>query len=209
VTTGVTALAGALCFVPSWLWADRTFDFLDSGLGFDGLGVHLGRWGIKNIAFFGVLAVPVLIAGLPGMARARGAWSTSVAFRFGLLAFVVTEALYLRFPLKPLHLVPAAVALALVVGHIGASGRRWLVVLVAAQLLGGVITTTIGAPDVEDRATRGRLDLGLTAGPLLNDVQCRLDDLDDGAYDDARAGESAARSEANFDCQLSTWRAEG
>ena len=36
------------------------------------------------------------------------AWRTSVAFRFGLLAFVVTEVVYLRFPFKPVHLIPAA-----------------------------------------------------------------------------------------------------
>ncbi len=208
VTAGVTALAGAVCFVPSWLWADRTFDFLDSGLGFDGVGSHLGRWGIKNVAFFGVLAIPVLIALLPRVVRARGAWRSSEAFRFGVIAFVLTEVLYLCYPLKPLHLVPAAVALALVVGHVAPSGRRGLVLLIAAQLVGAVVTTTLAAPDIEDRADSGRLELGLTTGPLVNDVQCRLDDLDDGPYDDGRTPESIARSRANFDCQLTTWRAE-
>ncbi len=208
VTVAVTALAGAACFVPSWLWADRTFDFLDSGLGFDGVTSHVGRWGIKNLAFFGVLAVPVLLAGLPRLVRSAGAWRTSVAFRFGVLALLATEALFLLYPLKPLHLVPAAVALAVIVGHVGPGGQRWLVLLIAAQLVGAVVTTTIAAPDVEDRADSGQIDLGLTAGPLLNDVRCRLDDLDAGGYDEDRDQESMARSAANFDCQLETWRAD-
>lgn len=208
VTAATTAVAAGLCFVPSWLWADRSLDFLQSGLPFEGAGTNLGRWGVKNLAFFGVLAVPVLAAGLPRLVRARGAWASSVAFRFAVLVFLATELLYLRYPLKPLHLLPAAVALALIVGHLGPSARRWIAVLVVAQVVGALVTTTLAAPDVEDRASSGQLELGLTAGPLLNDVQCRLDDRDDGDYDDRRVAESQARAAANFDCQLSTWRAD-
>ena len=202
--TAVTAAAVAVaCFVPSWVWADRSLDFLDSGLAFEGAGSHLGRWGVKNVAFFGVLAVPVLVVGLPRLLRALGGWASSVALRFAVIAFVVTEILFLRYPLKLLHLLPLAVALALVVGHLGASARRWIAVLVVAQVIGGLVTTTLAAPDVEHRAESGRLDLGLTEGPLLNDVRCRLDDLDDD-----RPSASQARAEDNFDCQLEAWRAE-
>jgi hypothetical protein len=208
ITAAVAGAGAVLGFVPSWLWADGTLDFLDSGLPFDGIGTNVGRWGVKNVAFFGVLAIPVLVAGLPRLFRASSAWATSVVFRFGLLAFVATEVLYLRYPLKTLHLLPAAVALALVVGHLGERARRWILVLVAAQLIGGLVTTTIAAPDVEDRADSGRIELGLTDGPLLNDVRCRLDDLDDGRYVDGRSPESRERAAANFDCQLSTWRAD-
>ena len=56
--------------------------------------------------------------------------------------------------------------------------------LIAAQLIGGLVTTTLAAPDVEDRATSGQIELGITAGPLLTDVRCRLDDRDDGPYED-------------------------
>jgi hypothetical protein len=209
VTVGAATATAALCFVPSWLWADRTFDFLDSGLAFEGLGSHVGRWGVKNLAFFGIAAVPVLLAGIPRLLRARGAWSSSVAFRFAVLAAVATELLFLRYPLKPLHLLPAGVALALLVGHLGVGARRWTAALVAVQLVGGLVTATVAAPDVEDRARSGRIEVGLTDGPLLNDARCRLEDLDDGAYDDGRSPESTARAKANFDCQLSTWRASG
>ena len=208
VTAATAAVVGAACFVPPWLWADRSFDFLESGLPWEGLGSQLGRWGVKNGAFFGVLGIVVLLAGLPRLLRARGAWTASVAFRFAVLAFVVTEALYVRFPLKPLHLLPVAVALALVVGHLAASARRWIAVLVAAQLVGALVTTTLAAPDVRNQASTGRLELGPTTGPLLTDVRCRLDDLDLGEYEDGFSPESRVRAAANFDCQLESWRAD-
>ena len=196
----------ALCCVPPWLAADRTLDFLQTAEADPALRVLLGRWAIKNVAFFGVLAAGVLLAGLPRLRRAWPAWRTSVPFRFALLAFVVTELVFLRYPLKQAHLIPAAMAVALVVGHLGTDARRWLSLLIAAQLVGGIVTTTIAAPDVEDRATTGSIQLGLTAGALVNDVQCRLDDRDDGPYDDGYV-ENYTRSTANFDCQLEAWRA--
>jgi hypothetical protein len=206
ITASIAAVLGAVCFVPSWLWADRSLDFLDSATDFAGLRVHLGRWAIKNVAFFGVLAGAVLLWGLPRLRRAWS-WGTSVAFRFALLGLVATELLYFRFPFKMVHLVPAAMAVALLIGHLGTEARRWIAVLIAAQLVGGLITTTLAAPDVEDRATSGQVDLGVTAGPLLTDVRCRLDDLDDGAYDDAPLVEAIDRSDRNADCLLETWRA--
>ena len=42
-TAGVALALGALFFVPPWLAADRTADFLDNQLDFAGFGVHLGR----------------------------------------------------------------------------------------------------------------------------------------------------------------------
>ncbi len=208
-TTAVVALGlGALCFVPSWLAFDRTFDFLDSQVPFDGLEPHLGRWVIKNAAFFGVLGGLVLAVGLPRLVRAWSTWRTSVVFRFGLLAFVCAEVAFFRFPFKVTHLIPAAMAVALVVGHFGIGAKRWIAVVVAAQLVGGLVATTLGAPNIESRATGGTLALGPTEGPLLTDVQCRLDDRDQGDYEDGTSPASKRRAAGNADCLIATWRAE-
>ena len=138
---------GALCFVPSWLSADRTLDFLETTselrgpagsprpVGHQERGV-LRRAGRRSCCAFG----------LPRLRRAWPSWHTSTAFRFAVLAFVATEVLYLRFPFKPLHLIPAAMAVALVIGHFGTEARRWIGVLIAAQLIGGLVTTTLGRP---------------------------------------------------------------
>jgi hypothetical protein len=207
VTASVALLLGALCFVPSWLWADRTFDFLVSTNEFVGLRVHVGRWLIKNVAFFGVLAGAVLLFGIPRLRRVWPAWHTSIPFRFAVLGFVAVELLYLRFPFKLVHLIPAGMAVALSIGHLGPSARRWIGALIAAQLIGGIVTTTLAAPDVVDRATGGEIELGVTEGPLVTDVQCRLDDRDDGPYVDGRSNESVQRAAQNAACQLTTWRA--
>ena len=206
LTVAVVVPLAVMCFVPSWLATERTLDFLRSPIEFAGLGVHLGRWAIKNVAFFGLLGTIVLLVGLPRFARAWRAWSTSTALRFGVLAFVVAEVLYFRFPYKPLHLIPAAMGLALVIGHFGLGARRWIGLLVAAQVVGGLLTTTLAAPDVEDQATSGQVELGITAGVLWRDVQCRLDDRDDGPYDDRPA--SIQRAGDNAACQHRAWRAE-
>src|SRR3546814_11158999 len=90
--------------------------------------------------------------------------------------------------------------------------RGLLIALVGAQLLGGVVGTTIGAPDVAHEATTGRLDVGLTAGPLLNMVQCRLDDRELGPWPDPTDGPeqtapAARRGEHNLHCTGKTRRA--
>ena len=209
IVTGSIAIGlGAVCFVPSWLWADRTFDFLETANEFLGLRVNLGRWAIKNVAFFGILACGVLAFGLPRLRRLWPVWPTSVAFRFAVFAFVATELLYFRFPFKLVHLIPAAMAVALSIGHLGPGARRWIGALIAAQLIGGLVTTTLAAPDVRDRATGGEVELGLTAGPLLTDIRCRLDDRDEGPYDDGRSAASIQRAASNATCQQATWRAD-
>jgi hypothetical protein len=206
-TTALVALGlGALCFVPSWLAFDRTFDFLDSQVPFDGLKSHIGRWTIKNAAFFGVLAGLVLAIGLPRLVRVWSTWRTSVTFRFALLAFVGAELAFFRFPFKLTHLIPAAMAVALVVGHFGTGAKRWIAVVIVAQLVGGVFTTTLGTPNIESRATGGTIELGPTEGPLLTDVQCRLDDRTRGGY--GGTSPASERAVGNASCLIKTWRAE-
>jgi hypothetical protein len=100
----------------------------------------------------------------------------------------------------------------LLVGSAVTVSRRWVVTLVVAQLIGGVIGTTLAAPDEVNRAESGAIDLGLTDGILLNDLRCRLDDLDRGEWPDgtsaAEVEESQARAYLSFACQTSSWRAE-
>src|SRR3546814_17055649 len=110
------------------------------------------------------------------------------------MTMVVSELLFFRLPLKPVHLLPVVAAVALMAGASPRVSRGLLIALVGAQLLGGVVGPTIGAPDVAPEATTGRLDVGLTAGPLLNMVQCRLDARELGPWPDPTHGpEHAAR----------------
>src|SRR3546814_19544781 len=92
------------------------------------------------------------------------------------MTMVVSELLFFRLPLKPVHLLPVVAAVALMAGASPRVPRGLLIALVGAQLLGGVVGTTIGAPDAAHEATPGRLDVDLTPGHLLTMVQCRSND---------------------------------
>ena len=211
-TAGLTAVVGAACFIPPWLQVDRSFDFLDSGLEFAGWGLSAGRWAVKNAAVLGIPAGIVMVIGIPKILGAFARWRVSTVVRFALLAAVASELLFFRLPLKPVHLLPVVAAVALLAGASPRVGRVLLIALVAAQLVGGVVGTTIGAPDVPHAATTGRLDLRLTEGPLLNMLECRHDDRERGPWPDPtgapwQLAAAHRRAMANFDCQSETWRA--
>jgi hypothetical protein len=205
--TALVALGvGIVCFLPPWLDAGRSFGFIENELQFVGFGVHLGRWAVKNLALFGVLATGVLLVGVPKLVGALQRWSASTVVRYAVLSLVASEVLYFRFPFKPMHLLPVVAAVALLVGASPLVTKRWLAALVVAQLVGGLVGATIAAPDVEDDARSGRVALSVTAGPLLTDVRCRLDDRDLGPWPDPASDAATDRAAANSRCQNATWR---
>ena len=211
VATAATAVAvTVVCFIPPWVDAGSSFGFLQHQAPFAGWGLHAGRWAVKNAA---VIGVPAGIVFLLGVRRGFGAlarWRASVVVRFAVVLVVTSEILFFRLPYKPVHLVPVVAGVALLVGASPAVKQRWLVALVAAQLLGGVVGTTIGEPDVPHNARGGKVVLRLTEGPLLNDVRCRLDDRRDGPWPDAddpaEFQAASTRSAILFDCQSETWK---
>ncbi len=211
VRTAAAALAvGAVCFVPSWLSVDRSLDFLHNQIPFDGWGVHLGRWAVKNLATATLPGAVVLVVGGRHLLASLRRWRLSVLVRFAVVTTAATELLFFRLPLKPVHLLPVVAMVVLVAGLAPLAHRRWLIALVAAQLLAAVVGTTIAAPDEPDRSESGRISLRLADGVLVNDVRCRLTDLDRGSWiegdSDAERGEANARALANWNCQRDAWR---
>jgi hypothetical protein len=208
-TTVATALlVGVIAFIPPWLAADKTLSFLDNQLEFVGVGVHLGRWAVKNLAFIGLPALVVLLWGIRSLGAPLARWRDSVVIRFAIGVVVTSELLFFRLPFKPVHLLPVAAALALVVALSQRASRRWVTALVVAQLVGGLVGLTVAAPDVESAARSGRFDVAITSGPILTDVRCRLDDRAAGPWMDPGSPAATARAEANADCLNATWRGE-
>ena len=80
--------------------------------------------------------------------------------------------------------------------------------LVVAQLIGGLVSATFATPDVPDAARSGRIDVSITAGPLLTDVRCRFDDRELGPWPDPSSDAATARAGANAACQNRTWRGD-
>lgn len=210
ITAGSLAVIVAACFVPAWVDAGRSFGFLGQAQEFEGWGLNAGRWAAKNAAVIGVPAGIVLVLGIRRGFGALARWRASVVVRFAVFVIIGSELLYFRFPFKPVHLLPVVAGVALLVGASPAVKQRWLVALVVAQLVGGVVSSTIGEPDVPHHARGGKVVLHLVEGPLLNDVRCRLDDRRDGPWPDAAdpAGfqEASTRSAILFDCQSETWK---
>jgi hypothetical protein len=211
LTTAATCVGvGIACFIPPWIDAGHSFDFLEHQLPFAGWGLALGRWAVKNAAVIGVPAGIVFLLGIRRGFGALARWRASVVVRFSVLLIVASELLFLRLPYKPVHLLPVVVGVALLVGASPAVKQRWLVALLVAQLLGGVVSTTIGEPDVPHNARTGRIAVHLTEGPLLNDIRCRLDDRDAGPWPDpsdpAELPAALTRAAVLFDCQSQTWK---
>ncbi len=210
VTMATAAAVGIACFIPPWVDAGNSFDFLEHQLPFAGWGLHAGRWAVKNAAVIGVPAGIVFVLGIRRGFGALARWRGSVVVRFSVFLIVASEILYFRLPYKPVHLLPVVAGVALLVGASPAVKQRWLLALVAAQLLGGVVGTTIGEPDVPHNASTGKVSVRLTTGPLLNDVRCRLDDRRDGPWPDpsdpAEFPAASTRSAVLFDCQSDTWK---
>jgi hypothetical protein len=211
-TAAVLGLVGALCFVPPWLSSDRTLDFLEGQLEFVGVGIHLGRWAVKNAAVIGVPAALVLLVGVRRLLGALARWTASPVVRFSVFAIVAMELLFFRLPFKPLHLLPVVAAGVLLAGASPLVTKRWLLALAAAQVLGAFVGTTIAEPDVPHAARSGQVRLGLIEGTLLNEVRCRLDDRERGPWPDptdpAEFDAAMARAFDSFDCQIGTWRAD-
>jgi hypothetical protein len=210
VTAGTFALVGAACFVPPWIDAGHSLDFLGHQPPSPGFAIDLGRWAVKNAAVIGVPAGIVFLLGIRRGFGALARWRASVVVRFAVVTVLASELLFLRFPWKPVHLLPVVAGVALLVGASPAVKQRWLVALVVAQLVGGVVGTTIGEPDVPHHARGGRVVVHLTDGPLLNDVRCRLDDRRNGpwpdAADPAQFQAASTRAAILFDCQSETWK---
>ena len=201
----VTVVVGALCFVPAWFSADRSFDFFTTETQVTSLTTLIGRWGVKNLAFWGPLTLLVLGWWLLRRVRMRPAWSESVLVRFALMGLVWTEFVYLRFPWKPLHLLPALIFVAILVAR---SSRGTAFLVAGSLLLSAIVTVTVAAPDVPHRATTGEIDVQLRAGVLITDVECRLDDHDLGAWPEIGTTEAYDRAFAIFDCQAQLWRSD-
>ncbi|MEM9203085.1 MAG: hypothetical protein AAGC53_15610, partial [Actinomycetota bacterium] len=204
VLTGVvTVVVGALCFVPVWLASGRTLDFVTTETQITNVTTLLGRWGVKNLAFWGPVTVGVLLWWVAIRARFEIAWSRSRLIRFGVLGLLWSEAVYLRFPWKPLHLLPALLFLAIVVAR---STPRTQLLLGFGLALNAFVTLTVARPDVPHRATTGELDIELRRGVLVTDIGCRLDDRERGTWPAIGSTEAYDRSVVTFDCQAQVYR---
>jgi len=173
------ALPGAvLLYVPVWLSYDRSLAFLDATDGWVGLANNLARFLLKNYAVAGVALVVVLVVAAPALVRSLRHWGTDPMLRFALLGIVATEALFLRMPWKPAHLVPCLLAMVLWIGASDRNRRPFVWVLIAAIALNGLVVFRPFTADDPDATGGGDFDPTITLGWLANDIRCRAEYMD-------------------------------
>ena len=206
-TAVVTLVLGAAWFVPPWLSVGRTAQFLQNQLRAGPFFVMLGRWGVKNVAFFGVVALVVLVLRAPVLLAAVARFRELVLVRFAIYAALVTEVLYLRFPWKPVHLLPMAICVAILLAVSSRTSNRLVAVLVTGQLLFALVSVSVARPDVVDDARSGRFAPGFTRGVVLNDVDCRLNPPFEGGWPALDSIEADLAAVRVFQCQARSWRA--
>lgn len=210
VTGVVTAGAGLVWFIPSWLSVGRTGRFLVNEFETTGFVAMVGRWGVKNIAFFGVFTLVVLVALAPVLLAGLRLARTSLLVRFTVLVAIVAELLFLRFPWKPVHLLPVLLCLAVVLAA-SPRTRTWHVgALLASQVLLAFVSVTVAEPDITNAATTGRVHLGVAWGVVVNELDCRIDPpYGDGGWPDLDTPAADYAAIDVFTCQARTWRPGG
>jgi hypothetical protein len=172
-TAAVLTLSGLLFLGP---YTQLGMDFLRSDVPASTLLVQLGRFGAKNVFFFGPIVLGLVLWRLPVLVRSASArWGTSTVVRASILGLAASQLLFLRFPWKLAHLIPSFLLLVLVLGASRVLSRRLVAVLLAAQLLLGFVAVNVARPDQPNEATGGRLSVELVEGPWLRDLRCRLD----------------------------------
>ena len=179
VATAVALPGAALLYVPVWLSYDRSLRFLDATEGWVSLPNNMARFLLKNYAVAGAALVVVLAVAAPALIRALRNWGTDPMLRFAVLGFLATEALFLRMPWKPAHLVPCLLALVLWIGASERNRRPFLWVLVAAMALNGLVVFRPFVADEPNSTGGGDFEPAVTVGWLVNDVQCRVEFMDE------------------------------
>ncbi len=208
VATGLVAgVAGLAFFIPPWLSVGRTARFLQNQFQTGDAAVMVARWGVKNVAFFGLVTMVVVAVRAPVFVATLRRFSGLVMVRFAVYAAVVTELLYLRFPWKPAHLLPMALCLAVLLAVSPRATNRLVGAVVASQLLLAVVSVNLAEPDVADAATTGRFAPGIARGVVVNEIGCRLDPDHDGAWPALESIDADYAAVAVFVCQARSWRA--
>lgn len=197
-TLGLTALV----FLPPAL--TMGWSFLESDVPSSTPLVQVGRFGVKNWFFFGPVVVVLGAAVLPRLLRRLpGLWRGSVVLRMGVLGFVAAQLVFLRFPWKLAHLIPALLCLLLVFGAGRLLDRRGLAVLLVAQVVLGLVNVNLADPDQPDQATGGRFAPEVIEGQWLRDLRCRLDSDREAYRNPDRGDEGGAGVGADL---FETWR---
>lgn len=192
----VAVVAGALTLLLMWpsYSAAGGLSFAQNDFRTASPVIHLGRTAVKNVALFGPLAIVVALAAVPAIVRALRGWRVSWLLRFAVPGFLLSELLFLRFPWKVSHLLPALLCGAIALAVALRDRPRLLIALAALQLLSCVVQVKVFSPDRPNQAEGAEIGLELTWGQVVQDWQCRRE------HPDAYRGRQKVEVEAAWAC---------
>jgi hypothetical protein len=167
-----------LLYVPSYLAFDRTLNFLAHSDGWRGLANNSSRFLYKNYVATGGAFILVALTFVPALWRSLRRWRHDRLVRIAVLGFLATEMLFLQLPWKLAHLLPALLMLVLWLGATDRNRRPWMIVLIVAVALNGVIAFRPFTPDRPDQSASADFEPVFMYGLLLNDVRCRARYMD-------------------------------
>jgi hypothetical protein len=176
---GLIILAvSVVLFIPPFLSTGADFSFLivfTESLKFD-LAGWVGRFGYKNIYFWGLQTVVALVLISPwiirGIKKQRSAFKST--FVLSLLVCLATELLFMYMPTKRPFLLPMLPFVLIVLGIALADHRRLLIALLIVQLSYAVVDFNLAQPDVPGHATSAQIGFWIEPGYLTTDIQSRV-----------------------------------
>lgn len=178
----ISGLLAVLCFIPSYLSANRTFEFMNVNVNVGDAALwtpylRTGRFIYKNIylwglaAFLGMLGMLALYAS-DFRALARREWRSLVAA--SAVTIVGYEFFFYRYPTKTEYLLPLVPFVLILLGIALARRKKAMILLIGAVAIYNVVSVNIAEPDLRWRARDASYRVSVERGPLLQLFRERL-----------------------------------
>lgn len=193
IAAAVAAGGTMLLFVPALL-STGGLSFAENNFSTSSPFVQAGRALAKDLNLLGTVGTAIAVVALPALVDVVRRWGASWLVRFASMGFVMSQALFLRFPWKMAHLLPSLLCLAILLAVALDAKPRLLMALVAVQLLFCTVRVDVIRPDDPNQATGGRAGLSVGWGPVVNDWRCRRE------HADAYRGRQKVEVEAAWVC---------
>jgi hypothetical protein len=180
-------LLGCFPYIESYRLAGHTFQFLQP-MGMTDpnswtLKLRIGRFVYKGLYLFGPLAwVFIILYAVCFREEGKHDWMIDPeSFEYRKSAIPVlwgavfsSGIVFLIWPLEISYLIPGAFFLLLILGTDLLARRPWMTfVLFASIASADMVTFQIATPNITNQATGARVDMLITSGQLIKDVEIR------------------------------------
>jgi hypothetical protein len=138
--------------------------------------MRIGRWGYKNLLFWGIpsillIIILLLMRGKKFITEWSSGYKRILSISIVLIALV--EILFLKYPIEIEYLLPLLPFAALIFGILYKEKPRIIIVLSCVILLNGFFSISIARPNIPNHATAAQFEFTSVQGYLLSDISTR------------------------------------